>query len=218
MRWLCILMVSLLATKSLAQELLFTSLPSKNRHLLFLIQGGQVEPHDIHVQGWYCRYNGEAGLFLTRSDCLAGNVDNAIRVELSAGRTRQLDAWSQPRFIEVSGDFHSWREHRPEQSAFIWGKLVANGRHFSDSTPLPYRTIAEQETRAEQLRQSEERENLWWKLMDRFYDQDDQCISPIKELCDFNVSLERRLQKLKEVCLAGPDDPAIKELCELLPR
>lgn len=217
MRWLYILILTLLASNSLAQELLFTSLPSKNRHLLFLIQGGQDEVQEVFVQGWYCRYQGEKGLFLTRSDCLTGNVDNAIRLQSPNGWFRKLDALGQPRFIEVSGDFASWRQNRPKQSAFIWGELQANGRHISDTTPFSYRTVAEQQAWAEELRLDKEKDEVFWQLMELTFDQDDQCISPIKALCDENISLEQHLQILKEICPAKQDDPAFKKLCELIP-
>lgn len=216
MRWLCIFLVMLSVTKSLAQELLFTSLPSKSRHLLFLIQGGQVESYEIFVQGWYCLTNGEGGLFLTRSDCLAGNVDNAIRLEHSARRIRELDAWGQPRFIEVSGDFTSWRHHRPAQSAFIWGELKANGRHITDITPVAYLTAAEQEAEAKRLQKNEEEDVIYRQLDDLIFDQENECISPIKELCDDTVSFVQSMEKLQEICLTRPDDLSIKPFCELL--
>lgn len=216
MRWLCIVMVLSFASKSLSQELLFTSLPSKNRHLLFLIQGGQAESHEIFVQGWYCHYQGERGLFLSRSDCLAGNIDNGIRLQSPDGWFRQLDAYGQPRLIEVSGDFTSWRQHRPTQSVFVWGELKANGRHISDNTPFAFRTVAEQQARAEELRQHEEKDEMFWKLMDLIYDQEDQCISPIEALCDENVSFEQALNKLKQICQTRAEDPSIAALCELV--
>ncbi|MEN3158518.1 hypothetical protein ABC502_09070 [Alkalimonas sp. NCh-2] len=216
MRWLCIFLVMLSATKSLAQELPFTSLPSKSRNLLFLIQGGQVESYEIFVQGWYCLTNGEGGLFLTRSDCLAGNVDNAIRLEHSARRIRELDAWGQPRFIEVSGDFTSWRQHQPAQSTFIWGELKANGRHITDITPVAFRTVAEQEAEAKRLQKNEERGEIFWKLLVLIYDEEDQCISSVKELCGLDGFFEQSMKILKEICPARPDDLSIKPLCELL--